>query len=107
VAVAEMEDDAEEGKLDWAGNIIPFPEPPGGMLFAVADDRDRDAHERVSELIEDVLATAPRRISSVTKQRRIVKVPIHPFDALLPTVDPELSIFLFFQRPFNRGPFNL
>lgn len=73
---AELANEAEEEQLRKSPNVVPFPDPPDGMLFAIADNRDRDAHERLSELLEDVLATAPRRMSQGAKPQREKRVKV-------------------------------
>ena len=74
-----MADNAEEELLRKSPHVIPFPDPPAGTLFAMVDRRDEEAHERVGELLEDVLATAPRRRSSSAKKReRKEKVCLNP-----------------------------
>lgn len=75
---AEIADNAEEELLRKSPQVIPFPDPPAGMLFATVDRRDEEAHERVGELLEDVLATSPRRRSSAKKRERKAKVRLNP-----------------------------
>lgn len=38
-----------------------FPQIPEGQLFIIDNEQDRTAHERISELLDDILAAAPRR----------------------------------------------
>lgn len=50
--------------------VVPFPKLKQGTLFAIEDERDRAAHDRISELIEDIVAAAPRRIDDSNPTRR-------------------------------------
>ena len=50
--------------------LIPFPEAPSNQLFATdADEEDDIAHARILELIDDLLAVAPRRDTGLRRKR--------------------------------------
>ena len=50
--------------------LVPFPEYPGNQLFATdGDEEDSVAHARILELIDDLLAVAPRRETGLRRKR--------------------------------------
>ncbi len=83
--------------------LTTFPELQPGVLFVMADEKDKIAHDKISEMIEDVLATAPRRTDQVHKvlhgislRHEIVEIPqdpLHPHPPPLPPKHPYLPPF--------------
>ena len=49
------------------GRFQAFPQPPEGKLFAIADERDQISHDRICKLMDDILASAPRRVARPRK----------------------------------------
>ena len=63
----DEEEEEEEEPVDADLRINMFPPPPEGKLFEIDDERDDVAHERICELVDDTLASAPRRTDVLRK----------------------------------------
>lgn len=56
VAVEEEADVSED-----VAQFKAFPDVPPGLMFAIACEKDQQAHARIQEMIEAIIAAAPRR----------------------------------------------
>ena len=57
--------------------MVPFPALKPGTLFEIADKADQAAHDRTMQLIETIIAAAPRRFDEANPTKRAKDLKVH------------------------------